>query len=412
MDVIGALQFLKLNKIPEAWVNLAWDTEFTERSPLDDVLEKEVDESEDEAFRTLYHCFLTYVPDQQHSTSINGSSQSIWGILRENGVSIKALVAVLSFYVLGAKTKAANTQHRVRGLYAASLYLLLLKIPGSIANQVFHEVLLDTCSDLTPHCWPQDSAKKRKKDRMKSSQAEGKRAKPQRKKPPQMDMDEAEEEEDEEEDIYFSNEDLMKIREAAVFLVHSILRLLQTFPLKDRPETASNFTQIFCQLLHFEPVLGEITFAAPRDVAEMRSIPEMAFYGLELLCSAKHGDQKESLRRVFHQLLYVILMMNKESRGKPVLRVLSQSVLAIRDYAIQFVCHLVEEQREQAKPFLDILLQHICFQIVEKSEYRSHGAQAVGMLTSQMENADYSRFIRWLFNFSRQPKVSVKSWLI
>lgn len=56
--------------------------------------------------------------------------QSIWGILRENGVSIKALVAVLSFYVLGAKTKAANTQHRVRGLYAASLYLLLLKIPG------------------------------------------------------------------------------------------------------------------------------------------------------------------------------------------------------------------------------------------------------------------------------------------
>ncbi|KAF6727077.1 Condensin-2 complex subunit D3 [Oryzias melastigma] len=405
MDVIGALQFLKLNKIPEAWVNLAWDTEFTERSPLDDVLEKEVDESEDEAFRTLYHCFLTYVPDQQHSTSINGSSQSIWGILRENGVSIKALVAVLSFYVLGAKTKAANTQHRVRGLYAASLYLLLLKIPGSIANQVFHEVLLDTCSDLTPHCWPQDSAKKRKKDRMKSSQAEGKRAKPQRKKPPQMDMDEAEEEEDEEEDIYFSNEDLMKIREAAVFLVHSILRLLQTFPLKDRPETASNFTQIFCQLLHFEPVLGEITFAAPRDVAEMRSIPEMAFYGLELLCSAKHGDQKESLRRVFHQLLYVILMMNKESRGKPVLRVLSQSVLAIRDYAIQFVCHLVEEQREQAKPFLDILLQHICFQIVEKSEYRSHGAQAVGMLTSQMENADYSRFIRWLFNFSRQPKM-------
>lgn len=59
-----------------------------------------------------------------------------------------------------------------------------------------------------------------------------------------MDMDEAEEEEDEEEDIYFSNEDLMKIREAAVFLVHSILRLLQTFPLKDRPETASNFTQV------------------------------------------------------------------------------------------------------------------------------------------------------------------------
>uniref|UniRef100_A0A3P9HQG6 Non-SMC condensin II complex subunit D3 n=1 Tax=Oryzias latipes TaxID=8090 RepID=A0A3P9HQG6_ORYLA len=406
MDVIAALQFLRLNEIPEDWVNLAWDTEFTERKPLNDVLEKELDGSEDEAFRTLYHCFLAYVPDQQQSTSINGSSQNFWGIFRENGVSIKALVAVLSFYVLGAKARAANTQNRVGGLYAASLYLLLLKIPGSIANQVFHEVLLDTCSDLTSHCWPQDSGKKRKKDGMKNSQGEGKRAKAQKKKPPQMEMDEAEEQdEEEEEDIYFSNEDLMKIREAAVFLVHSLLRLLQTFPLKDRPETASSFTQIFCKLLHFEPVLGEITFAAPRDMTEMRSIPEMAFYGLELLCSAKHGDQKESLRRVFHQLLYAILMMNKESRGKPVLRVLSRSVLAIRDYAIQFVSHLVEEQRELAKPFLEILLQHICFQMVEKSEYRSHGAQAVGMLTSQMENSDYSRFIKWLFNFSRQPKM-------
>uniref|UniRef100_A0A8C7WYV9 Uncharacterized protein n=1 Tax=Oryzias sinensis TaxID=183150 RepID=A0A8C7WYV9_9TELE len=41
------------------WVNLAWDTEFTERKPLNDVLEKELDGSEDDAFRTLYHCFLS-----------------------------------------------------------------------------------------------------------------------------------------------------------------------------------------------------------------------------------------------------------------------------------------------------------------------------------------------------------------
>lgn len=68
-----------------------------------------------------------------------------------------------------------------------------------------------------------------------------------------MEMDEAEEQDEEEEDIYFSNEDLMKIREAAVFLVHSLLRLLQTFPLKDRPETASSFTQVI--LVPTPPVL-------------------------------------------------------------------------------------------------------------------------------------------------------------
>lgn len=57
-------------------------------------------------------------------------------------------------------------------------YLWVL-LSGSIANKVFHEVLFDTCLDITSHCWPQESGKKRKKDPHKSS--EGKRSKPHRK---------------------------------------------------------------------------------------------------------------------------------------------------------------------------------------------------------------------------------------
>lgn len=43
--------------------------------------------------------------------------------------------------------------------------------------------------------------------------------------------------------------------------------------------------------------------------------------------------------------------------------------------------------------------------MVEKSEFRSHGAQAVGMLISEMTSTDYACFIKWLFNFSRHTKV-------
>lgn len=44
--------------------------------------------------------------------------------------------------------------------------------------------------------------------------------------------------------------------------------------------------------------------------------------------------------------------------------------------------------------------------MVEKSEFRSHGAQAVGMLTSQMTSTDYACFIKWLFAFSKHSKVT------
>lgn len=58
---------------------------------------------------------------------------------------------------------------------------------------------------------------------------------------PQMEVDE---EEEEEEELHFSGQDLMKIRDAVVLLVQSLLRLLQTFSLKDRPQSASNCTQV------------------------------------------------------------------------------------------------------------------------------------------------------------------------
>ncbi|TNN48775.1 Condensin-2 complex subunit D3 [Liparis tanakae] len=175
MSLISALQFLRLNEISKAWVDEVWDLEFTESKSLDDAIEDDLSASGDKEFRTLYQCLLAHAANQQDE-----SVQSIWAILGENEVPIKSLVAVLSFFVLAGKDKTSSVQQRVSGLHAASLYLLLLGIPGSIATKVFHEVLLDTCSDLTSHCWPEDSGKKRKKDSAKSSQADGKRSKPQR----------------------------------------------------------------------------------------------------------------------------------------------------------------------------------------------------------------------------------------
>lgn len=48
----------------------------------------------------------------------------------DNGVSVKSLVAVLSYFVLGGKSKTASVQQRLSALQASSLYLLLLGIPG------------------------------------------------------------------------------------------------------------------------------------------------------------------------------------------------------------------------------------------------------------------------------------------
>uniref|UniRef100_A0A8C7JMY5 Condensin-2 complex subunit D3 n=1 Tax=Oncorhynchus kisutch TaxID=8019 RepID=A0A8C7JMY5_ONCKI len=364
------------------WVDAVWDFEFTETEPLDAAI---VIKNGSKEFKTLYSHLLPYMTD----------TESVWTVFGDNGVSVKSLVAVLSYFVLGGKSKTASVQQRISALQASSLYLLLLGIPGSVVNKMFHQILFDTCLNTVSNCWPQSLVKKRKKDTLKSSQADGKRSKPYRK----------DDDEEQDEEVHFSPQDLLKIREGVVLLVKSLLRLLLKFPLKDEPQSADNCVQMFAKLTNFEPVIGELSFGAGQ------TMPELAYYGLWLLCSSNHGDEK-SLRRVFHRVLYVILMMSKGESGKPSLMMATQAVLAARDQAIGFVSYVVDELKEPALPFLRILLQHISFRMVDKTDYRTCGAQAVAKLLAKMPCGDYASFIKWLFDYSRQSKVAYRMFAL
>ncbi|XP_072526463.1 condensin-2 complex subunit D3 [Salminus brasiliensis] len=406
MEFMRAVQLLKLHAVSTAWVDTVWDCEFTDIEPLDSAIEDEIKE-DSEVFKKLYKQLLPFSSDDE-------STQNVWTVLGENEVSVKSLVAVLACFILGGKVKSPSVEQRHYSLQAASLYLLLLKIPGSVANKVFHQILFDTCLEVILKCWPQSSGKKRKKSSVKSSQGDpksGKRSKPQKKSLEEMELDEDEEEEEEEE-VYFSAQDLLKLREDVVALVQTLLRLLEKFSLKDKPQSADSCVRIFTELTNFEPVVGDLSFTEKRDVDQLESLPELAYRGLWLLCSSSHGEGNECRRRVFHRLLYVILMMRKEERSKPCLLAPSQTVLKARDQAVHFVSNIVDEQTEATLPLLRILLQHICHQMVEKAEYRASGAQAVGKLMAKMPCQEYAAFVKWLYNYSQNTKVAFRMFAL
>ncbi|KAI7810837.1 condensin-2 complex subunit D3 isoform X1 [Triplophysa rosa] len=415
MALIRALQLLKLSSVSTAWVDAVWDFEFTHTDPIDPVIEEEIKENAD-VFKTVYMQLLPFSTDDAAAAADDDDdddTQSVWGVFGENGVSTKALVAVLSYFILSAKGKSPSLEQRLCGLEAASLYLLLLKIPGSVANKVYHQILFDTCLNMPLKCWPQDSGRKRKKDSVKSSQGDpktGKRSKPPKKVSEEMEIDG--DEDDEVEEMYFSAQDLLKIREDIVMLIRTLLRLLGNFSLKDKPQSTDSCVQLFTGLTNFEPVIGDLSFSQKRNVDQLQSLPELAYHGLGILCSAIHGEGDECRRRVFRKLLYVILMMKTQERSKPCLLVPSQAVHSARDHAVLFISHIVDEQRETTLPLLRVLVQHICHQMVEKSEYRASGAQAVGKLMAKMPCQDYAALVKWLHNYSRNNKVAFRMFAL
>uniref|UniRef100_A0A3B4AMU5 Non-SMC condensin II complex, subunit D3 n=1 Tax=Periophthalmus magnuspinnatus TaxID=409849 RepID=A0A3B4AMU5_9GOBI len=340
-----------------SWVDAVWALEFTEAKEFDDPVEEELSAARPKHFKKLYDSLLVFTQEE-----------SVWAVLQENGVSVKTLVAVLSFFVFGGKCKNAGVQQRVSALHAASVYLLLLGLPGSIANKAFHGDLLDLCTDVWTHCWPQDSGKKRKKDPPKSSQTEVKRAKPRRKN---VD-DEDEEEEEEDAAEHFSGQDLSEVRAAVVLLVQSLLRLLQVFSLKDFEQNVKNCTQVRQSL------------QTSQNISDMKSVPEMAFHGLQLLCSPKHGQQeKVSLRTSCLKFKFSVSAREAWVRALSVLRVLHEVLYFTSKNKFDLFCEFM----------------------VEKSEFRCHGAQAVGRLSALCSSAGYAWFVRWLSNFSQHSKV-------
>ncbi|XP_076150285.1 condensin-2 complex subunit D3 [Alosa pseudoharengus] len=400
---LDALELLKLRDVPKAWVDAVWEAEFCDAEKLDSVIEEKITEGGIHVFKTVQTQLLPF------SNDITENTQNVWVLMKENEISVKALVAVISHFIFEGKSKTSNVEERLHALQAASLYLLLLRIPGSVANQVFHQILFESSLGLIQKCWPKDSSgKKRKKDPPSNSQGKSKgrkRAKSQTKNQNEMDDEDEENDDDMDMETSFSARELLQIRNEIESLVKTLLHLLKNGSLQCRPECVTECVQILTELTHFEAAVEEISFSDSVGINRMKTLPELAYHGLWILCSSRAAGDT-CLRSVFGRLLYVILMMSKDDmRSKPTLLLQSQVVLAARDQALRFVSHVVDELKDAAMPVLYILAQHICDKMVEKVDYRTKGAQAVGQLVAKMPPAKRANFIQWLYSYSLKPQI-------
>ncbi|XP_041625838.1 condensin-2 complex subunit D3 isoform X2 [Vulpes lagopus] len=384
------------------WVDAVWEADFTEAEPLDPRVEAEILETGLSAFTKLHEGIVPFTTEE-HSPA-----ESIWSFFVENRVSHRALVALFYHFVQAVHTRSVSVQCRQYGLHAAGLYFLLLEVPGSIANQVFHQVMFDKCIQILKKSWPQESNlnRKRKKEQPKNSEANPrgsrKRGKPPRKE--DIEVDEIEEQEDEE-SICFSAQDLCQIRNAIFHLLKNFLRLLSKFSLKEKPQCIQNCIEVFVELIKFEPILHEFHVTQARNLNQAKYVPELAYHGLYLLCSPFHGEGDKVISCIFHQMLNVILMLGAGEGVHHAPLTITTSVINSRNQAVQFISSIVDELKENIFPVLRILLQHICAKVTDKSEYRTYAAQSLVQLLSKLPNKEYATFIAWLYRYSRSSKI-------
>ncbi|KAI5943317.1 Condensin-2 complex subunit D3 [Manis javanica] len=398
----GLQPWCPLDLSPE-WVGTVWEMDFTETEPLDPSIEAEIVETGLDAFTKLYESLFPFATEE------HGSTESIWTFFNENNISHSALVALFYHFVQTVHKKNVSVRYREYGLHAAGLYFLLLEVPGSVANQIFHPVMFDKCIQILKKSWPQKSTlnRKRKKEHPKNHQAKA-RGNRKRGKPPQkedIEMDEIIEEQEVEESFSFSARDLCQIRDAIFHLLKNFLRLLPKFSLKEKPQCIQNCIEVFVALTNLEPVLHNFHVTQTRNLNQAKYIPELAYHGLYLLCSPIHGEGDKVIGCVFHQMLNVILMLEVGEGTRRAPLSITSPVINSRNHAVQFISSLVDELKESVFTVLRILLQHICAKVIDKSEYRTYAAQSLVQLLSKLPCGEYATFIAWLYRYSRSSKI-------
>uniref|UniRef100_A0A672UW88 Condensin-2 complex subunit D3 n=1 Tax=Strigops habroptila TaxID=2489341 RepID=A0A672UW88_STRHB len=392
MVLINRLSF------PSVWVEAVWDLDFTETEPLDGSIVEEITNDGLDVFTCLHQSLLPFADENQEKR------ENIWAVFAEENFSPTALVAVLYHFVQAGQHRRANTQKRVFALHAAGLYFLLLEIPGSVVNQLFHHVMFDKCLYTLTKCWPQepDLARKRKKMHTQSSQTNARRNR-KKGKPRRNEIQEEEEEEEEDENVYFSTEDLLQVRNAVFLLLKNILRLLPKFPLQEKPQCVHSCLQVFVEVTNLEPVVQEF-----KNVDEAKYISELAYHGVWLLCSPLHGAEDKILRCVFQQLLSVILMLEGGAGSRCAVLAITSAVISARNQAIKFISSVVDELKEVVFPVLRILLQHICTKVPDKADYRTYAARALVALLNKFPSVEFADFIAWLYKYSHNTKVAYR----
>ncbi|ROT83248.1 putative condensin-2 complex subunit D3 [Penaeus vannamei] len=301
-QVLDLLLKFSVDKLDSAWIKNVIDADFTEVEDLPPEFE---DLHCSTNFSGLFGAvigscrqWIDTMPalnddsDRRTSTSnLNKSTEEergevethtrFWIDLSEN-VNLKGLMSLLFFYIFRGQRYDAKEEDRELGIQAASLYFLLLSVPGSNAFRVFHPVMylkaLDILRLTTKLRVGAVSPKKGRQGGVRGSQ---------RKSHEELMADM--EDDDEAEITMLTPSEANKLIRSLNILLNDFLRLSQRFSLKHSPESMDETISILVDVSRSETHNAQGIFVGRHGPATVTALAYNAYVALQSICNPIHG---------------------------------------------------------------------------------------------------------------------------
>lgn len=419
-QVLDLLLKFSIDKLDSAWIKNVIDADFTEVEDLPPEFE---DLHCSTNFSGLFSAvigscrqWIDIMPalnddsDRRASSStLNRSTEEergevethtrFWIDLSEN-VNLKGLMSLLFFYIFRGQRYDAKEEDRELGIQAASLYFLLLSVPGSNAFRVFHPVMylkaLDILRLTTKLRVGAVSPKKGRQGTVKGSQ---------RKSHEELMADM--EDDDEAEITMLTPSEANKLIRSLNILLNDFLRLSQRFSLKHSPESMDETISILVDVSRSETHNAQGIFVGRHGPATVTALAYNAYVALQSICNPIHGKVNKIVIMIMKHIMYNILMI---SRGSSDLS--ARSLGVIRDHSLIFVKYILTQVKEEAHEGVYILIQHLCIQVPDKAEFRQKTAQSVVEILRYLPIQLYTKLMKWFFKFSHNEKAGHRLFLL
>ncbi|XP_071518098.1 condensin-2 complex subunit D3-like isoform X2 [Panulirus ornatus] len=314
---------------------------------------------------------------------------------------LKGLMALMFYYCSRGQRYDAREAERELGIQAASLYFLLLCIPGSNAFRLFHPVMYIKALDIL-----------RLTLKLRVGAASPKRGRhgvvrgSQRKSHDDQVSVEVDDDDDGELTMLSPSEASKLIRSLNI-LLNDFLRLTQKFSLKHSPESLDETISILIDVSRCETNSAHGIFIGRHGSATVTALAYNAYVALQSVCNSIHGKVKKIVIIIMKYIMHNILM---KSRGSSDLS--ARSLGVIRDHSQIFVKYLLTQVKQDAYEGVYILIQHLCIRVPDRAEFRQKTAQSVVEILRYLPVQLYTRLMKWFFKFSHNEKAGHRLFLL
>ncbi|XP_078673980.1 condensin-2 complex subunit D3-L-like isoform X1 [Branchiostoma floridae x Branchiostoma belcheri] len=401
---------LGVGALEKDWVDQVWDCDFTLCDPPSEETGITIDRRYNEHLLRATQLLTRY--SNQENAEHGG--QDFWSMLSDHDLSYRNIIALAFYCIYTGQQRVASAVEKEAACLATSLYFNLLQVPGSGAYGTFHAVLFEKAMNVLKQ-WPQSGGNKRKhrndgaeagkkpsKAPRRGGQAQG------REEDMEQEGDRDGENEDEDdsdgEEVVLSAQETARVKQLLIGCLKDLIRLLNCghFSLKERQETTQHALETLVSLTRVELTHEDLTYSTNVTLAHVSSLTQLAYMALSILSSGAHGEVVTVVTRLFRQLLPSVLMMGEG--GSVAASAIPQALQVISSQAVGYACHLARQGGETVLPVYRILLQHSCYRVPDKAEYRTRVSQSVVKMLQVLPTPAYASFLKWLYGFSRSDK--------